>query len=76
MCKNLACRDDIRAEVALERRKRIKVGGVPGVEGVCSGGRKLLLEEEAVGNRRLHRSIHDARLECVVRLADHVFVAG
>ncbi len=58
----LACRDDIRAEVVLERSERIKVRAVTVVEGVHGVGRELLLEEVVLGNGCLHvhRSIHKA----------------
>jgi len=74
----LARRDDVRAEVVLERSERIKVGAVTAVEGVHGGGCKLLLEEVILRNSCLyvHWSIHKAWLVCIVGLADSVFIAG
>lgn len=64
--------------MVLERSEGIEVGAVTRVEGVHSGRRKLLLEEVVLGNgwRHVDRRIHKAWLESIVRLADHVFVAG
>jgi len=46
----LACRDDIRAEVVLERGERIKVRAVAVVEGLHGVGHEVLLKEVVLGN--------------------------